>query len=286
MATATKLAPARAFLAVDWLYLGWFVTLGVIVAVRRAAVPGWGDFVLLHVAVIAAIVLLAYRARESAWAARVRDWYPLALFVVGFEETARFSFLLQTTWCDAAILRFERAVFGISPNLWLREMARPWLTELGEFGYFALYPILVIVPAVLYRQRSVFRAAMFAIALTYCACYAVFIAWPTEGPMHTLQLQPLRPSGLFHRAVLLIQGQAGVHGNAFPSGHVAAVAAAVVFAWRARPPLGRALLPAALLMALGAVYDGYHYVSDVVAGGIVGCAVAAIVLRTSARFRI
>jgi membrane-associated phospholipid phosphatase len=111
-------------------------------------------------------------------------------------------------------------------------------------------------------------------------CYAVFILFPTEGPAHTLATFhdfALPGGGPFHWIVGLIQKNAGVHGNAFPSAHVAGGVVALYFAWRKLPKLGVALTPLVALLCVGAVYDHYHYVSDVVAGATVGLLAAVVV---------
>jgi membrane-associated phospholipid phosphatase len=100
-----------------------------------------------------------------------------------------------------------------------------------------------------------------------------------EGPAHTLRhlVGPPPFEGPFHALVRLVQ-RAGVHGNAFPSAHVAGALPPVIFAWRHAPRLGAALTLLVALMGPGAVYDGYHYASDVVAGIAVGAVAAAIVM--------
>ncbi len=47
---------------------------------------------------------------------------------------------------------------------------------------------------------------------------------------------------------------------------------ALLAAARWRPRLARWLAAPVLLMCVGAVYDGYHYASDIVAGALVGAA--------------
>jgi membrane-associated phospholipid phosphatase len=44
----------------------------------------------------------------------------------------------------------------------------------------------------------------------------------------------------------------------------------LVFAWRYARPLGALLTPLVVLLCVGAVYDRYHYVSDVSAGIALG----------------
>jgi undecaprenyl-diphosphatase len=76
--------------------------------------------------------------------------------------------------------------------------------------------------------------------------------------------------GPFQSLVRLIQNHAGVHGNAFPSAHIMLAFVVLVFAYRFLPRLAPWLLFPILLMCVGAVYDGYHYASDVLVGALMG----------------
>src|ERR1019366_3025284 len=87
---------------------------------------------------------------------------------------------------------------------------------------------------------------------------------------------PAQSSGPFHYLVNLIQSGAGVHGNAFPSGHIMLGFAVLVFVVRYFPRAAPWLAICVSLMSVGAVYDGYHYAVDVVAGAALGTAVGAM----------
>lgn len=266
---------------VDGLFLIWFVALGVLMAVFHARVVGWQNYLIFHLLAMWLILLLAFTAERSAVLRFLHDWYPLALFIATFEETSRLSFLIAYGWRDAYILRFESLLFPTPPTVWLNQFASRGFTELLEVGYFSYFLLLMIVGGAVCRRpgKREFRQVMTASVLAYLSCYVFFILFPTEGPAHTLGLHtvPLC-GGPFHWAVLLIQSHAGVHGNAFPSSHVAAGVVALVFAWKYLPRLGAVLTPLVILLGLGAVYDRYHYASDVIAGAALGLLVSAVVL--------
>lgn len=267
---------------VDGLFLLWFALVGALITIFHARVAGAPTYLIFHLLGIWAIVLLACAASGSATLRFLHDWYPLGLFIVTFEETSRLSFLVVDGWRDSYILSFESWLFHVPPTVWLNQFASRGLTEVLEVGYFSYFLLLMIVGGALYRRagKREFRQVMTASALAYFSCYVFFILFPTEGPAHTLaNLHTVSlQGGPFHWAVLLIQHKAGVHGNAFPSSHVAAGVVALIFAWRYVPRLGAALTPLVFLLCMGAVYDRYHYASDVIAGAAVGMLVSALVL--------
>jgi membrane-associated phospholipid phosphatase len=267
---------------VDRLFILWFVGLGTLISIFHARLGNWQGFVLLHIGCIWAILLLAATAERSRVARFLHDWYPLALFIVTFEETAKLSFLVVDGWRDSYLLALEARLFHTPPTVWLNRFASPLLTELMEVGYFSYFLLLMIAGGAVYNRpgKREFRQIMTASVLTYLCCYVFFLLFPTEGPAHTLarlHTVPLQ-GGPFHWAVLLIQNHAGVHGNAFPSAHVAAGMVALIFAWKYVPRLGGALTPLVMLLCLGAINDRYHYASDIFAGLGVGALCSALVL--------
>ena len=72
--------------------------------------------------------------------------------------------------------------------------------------------------------------------------------------------------------------------GSFPSGHAATAFAAAVALGLLVPRLRVPALTVAALVAFSRVYLGVHYVSDVVAGGLIGAAIAAAVVYASSGF--
>lgn len=72
--------------------------------------------------------------------------------------------------------------------------------------------------------------------------------------------------------------------KSFPSDHATVAFAIACSVWLRRPRLGAALLAAAVLVALGRVYAGVHFPSDVLAGAVVGCLWARLVGALGPRF--
>jgi membrane-associated phospholipid phosphatase len=290
MAAAPVPSPARAALRrplaglwrraelADRLYVGYFLGLGALIVLQRDGIPGWPALLVLHLAGVSTVAALVASSGRLPWA---HAWYPLLMPLVTFPEIARLNLVLADGWRDASLLAFEGWLFPEPPLLWLRRATPAALAELFQIGYLSYFLFLIVVAGTLRRRGddAGFRGVIAASVLAYLACYLVFVSLPMEGPAHTMRHLSVLPAagGPFHDLVRLVQ-RAGVHGNAFPSAHVAGAVPPLIFAWRYAPPLGACLTPLIVLMGFGAVYDGYHYVSDVLAGLVVGGVAAAVVL--------
>ncbi len=273
----------------DRIYLAVHFVLTVMVCVRHERAPHWPAYVGWNLCAMAAIVLLARkRAHGEGWEF-AHDWLPLVLFTTSFEEISYLSLVLRGAWQNGYILALESRVFGASPIEWMHAQARAWLPEFLEFGYFSFYFLYPVVGGVFwgFRKRAEFRGAFRGLtdglSIGYVVCYASYLAFPTQSPANHAGVQQIGSAhaGIFQYLVRAIQNHAGVHGNAFPSSHIMMAFVVLVFACRYLPRLAPWLLGIVLLMCVGAVYDGYHYASDVIAGAAIGLAVGAVGSRPS-----
>jgi membrane-associated phospholipid phosphatase len=231
---------------------------------------------LLLAALVAAV--LAPRARESGPVGRLfGEFYPLVLAAAFYTEVGLVN-VAGGVAHDAIVQRAEEALFGGQPSLeWIRACPVPWWSSLLHGAYLSYYLILAGSPLGLWLlgRRDAARSAILLMMVTFYVCYAAFLAFPVAGPRYffppadnAATAVPL--ARLTHE--LLEKGSAW--GTAFPSSHVAVAIVAAVAAWRGLRPLGAALLPAAVLLALGTVYGQLHYATDALAGALL----AAVVL--------
>jgi membrane-associated phospholipid phosphatase len=118
------------------------------------------------------------------------------------------------------------------------------------------------------------------VLLGFVACYAVFATWPVAGPWYVWPAPPTVPDGPLRAVVLDLLRAGSSRGTAFPSSHVAvSVAQTLALAATARaaaPRLAPMAAVATLLLATGAVYGGFHWGVDVLAGVAVGVGAAAV----------
>jgi membrane-associated phospholipid phosphatase len=268
----------------DRIYLAVHLVLTVVVCVRYPYVAHWWWYAAWNAIAIAAIVLLPRKRDDGTIWEFAHDWLPAIFFITVFEEVSFLSLSLRGGWQNAHLIAWESVLFAVPPNEWLRRYSATWFAELLGFGYFSFYPLYPAVAGVLWgwRRRTLyagaFRRLTDGLSVGYAICYATYLLFPTRSPSHNVGVPTIastQSGGPFHYLVQMIQGSAGVHGNAFPSAHIMLAFAVLVFVLRYFPRLAPWIMVCVLLMCVGAVYDGYHYAVDVLAGAVLGTAVGA-----------
>ena len=275
----------------DRIYLAVHAALTVLVCVRYDVVRHWWWYVAWNIVAITAIVLTSRKQHNGTLWEFVHDWLPAMYFITVFEQVSFLSLALRGTWQNPLLVAWESALFAVPPAEWLLRFSAPWFTELLEFGYVSFYPLYPAIAGVLWAWRrhlrfnGAFRRLTDSLSVGNAICYATYLLFPTQSPSHNVGLDAAAAAqsrGPFHFLVRFIQGSAGVHGNAFPSNHIMLAFVVLVFVFRYFPRIALPLLVCIILMCAGAVYDGYHYALDVVAGALLGIVVGALFVRKEA----
>ena len=277
----------------DRIYVTVHVVLTVLVCVRFQRIDHWPWYVAWNLVAIFLILLLARKQPYGESWEFAHDWLPPIFFITVFEEVSYLSLSVRGGWQNEHLIAFESLLFAGPPALWMHEHASSWMVELLEFGYFAFYPLYPVFGGMFWAWRerppfvAAFRRLTDALSIGYILCYGTYLLFPTESPANRLGVQQIASAhgGPFQAMVRLIQNHGGVHGNAFPSAHIMLAFVVVVFVYRFLPRVAPWLLVPILLMCGGAVYDGYHYASDVVAGALMGIAVGLVFVSPLVRQR-
>jgi len=261
--------------AVDRLSIGYLAFTLAVAAVGRDRIDHAAALAAGHVA-LAGLILVLARARAAGprILSEASEWYPLAFFVLFFEEIQVLVHGLRPGWSDAWLIRADYALFGAHPTVWIEQFAGYWLTEYLQLAYTSYFALTIGVAVFLRRRHGLgaLRLLMAASSVTYYACYVVFVLFPVEGPYHTLahlQQVPL-DGGPFTAVIEWIERYGRVHGGAFPSAHVAGSVVTLLCAWRYSPRVGWMLAPIVLSILVATVYGRYHYFVDLPAGVLVG----------------
>jgi undecaprenyl-diphosphatase len=216
---------------------------------------------------------------RASWALGRRQWLLLLMSYVGFVGVGTsVGLLLKGPLDDTAVVRTDRRVAGWfvahrTPNL---NRYTVWGSDLADtFIKIAATAVLALVLWLLWRRWI--EPLMLVIPLVLEASAFITITWLVQRPrpdVNRLEGSPVDSS--------------------FPSGHVAAATAygalVVIVFWHTRNRWARisvvSLCTAVIaVVGLSRMYRGMHFLSDVVAGVVLGAAsvavAAAILLHTS-----
>jgi membrane-associated phospholipid phosphatase len=247
----------------------------------------WPLLAVLHLAA----ALIGFGAPPAAWlwsrlaarAPRVAEllagWYPLLLVPALYSELAVLNqAVFGGAYFDSLVIGWEQWLFGGQPSReWAVAAPWLWLSEPLHAAYLAYYPLIYGPPLGLWLagRRSDFEICVFTLMLVFFAHYVFFIYFPVQGPRY---LFPPHAGGLedgfFHGLAHRLLEAGSSRGAAFPSSHVGVAVAQVIVVARVAPRFALLLAALAGALAAGAVYGGFHYAIDAVAGALLGGAAA------------
>ncbi len=209
------------------------------------------------------------------------DFYPLVLFGLLYSEVGGLNRALHPVgFFDADILDVEQFLFHSQPardlHAWLPFRPLGEYLHLCYFSYYALVPLLALL-LWFRRSRAAFEIAIGVVSLSFYVSFLFFIAFPVAGPYYVFpHPDPESVGYVMPRIVRWVLNHGSSVGAAFPSSHVAVSTTTWIMAMRYHRRL--AVVYAFLVpgLALGAIYGGYHYATDALAG-----AVLALILGTA-----
>ena len=231
----------------------------------------------VHLAVLAAIAAATWLPVVPPW---LRRWAPLmALLFLYTELPLLIRAAGHQRFLDPTVIRWERALFGGQPALeWASAWSSVALSELLHSAYVSYYAIIFSVPAVLALRgrHDDFAEAVFVLLLTFTVCFAAFIVFPVSGPRYLWGARPDVAAGPVRQFTLWILESRSSRGTAFPSSHVAVATTQSLLAIFYFGRRGVPVAIASALLGIGAIYGGFHYAVDVLAGVAVGLTVGAL----------
>ena len=198
-----------------------------------------------------------------------RDWLPFLAFLLFYEAfRTRLAQTFQGDDLDAALLAWDRRLFGETPAVWFDVVVTPALTNVMTLAYFLHLLLPPVVAFVWYRRRkSGFREFLLAVLLSGMMGSMGYVVVPGIGPAMAypeLFSEPL--GGLLYAPITTLMDAARAPRDIFPSLHVGL--STIVLWYGAK--LGRrwlwVLLPLVVGNWISTVYLRYHYLVDVLAG--------------------
>ena len=278
------MAVGRPVLAVDRLVAAYNVLLAGVwgTLFARAVYAPW--IFVAHAAAVALPYLLARAPRRpSRLVGVLGEIYPL-LWLLGFwTELGFVRELLHVGAHEDSIRGLDLAVFGAHWNgEWMPRMPQLWLSETMHFVYFAYYALIFLPPIVvgLAGRTEALRDMALRLLVTYVGCYVVYLAYPVDGPNHTMtHYAGALTDGFFYRLVHGAVHMGDSLGTAFPSSHVAGAVTIAYLAHRWFSSRVATLFTAeAIGVFFSTVYTQMHYPIDAVAGVVWGLGLQIVVV--------
>ncbi|MDB4916396.1 MAG: hypothetical protein JWM95_4040 [Gemmatimonadetes bacterium] len=223
----------------------------------------------VHVAILGVALALLLSRGGYVW---LRDWIPLLLGPLLYVELGWIIAGSGAPHWDSVAWHWEAAVFPGDPSRSLADRwSWVWLSEILHACYLSYYVLVFLPPAILWLRgrRRESTSTILALVLVFALCFVAFIVFPVDGPRFVRGAAPA-PAGPVRSFVLWLLAAGSSRGTAFPSSHVAAGMVATLLALRYQRTIGYVTGALTVGLALGAVYGGYHYAVDVVAGIIAG----------------
>ncbi len=216
------------------------------------------------------LLILANMKWDRPWLKFLHLFFPIFILPLIYGETASLNHLIFSENLDPVVYNWEQYVFGFQPSLeFSNRFPQRWFSEMLHFGYFSYYLMTISMALAFFIFARV--SVHYVIHITVCSFliyYLIFILFPVVGPQFyfTGADAAIADSGLFSKAVRLIQLYGEHPTGAFPSSHVGMVLIFLYLGWRYLRTLFWVMLPLFILILLATVYLKAHYAVDVFAG--------------------
>lgn len=226
---------------------------------------------------------LLWAGRNGQSEAATWSWLPLLVVPLLYAEIPLLNQWRGEGFFDPMVQGWEAALFPSLPaRNWAAAMPWTWLSETLHVAYLSYYP-LIFGPALaltLTGRKEGLRRGTWAVVATFLVCFVFFVVFPVQGPRYLFPAPVGIPDGPVRGLVTSILETGSSRGAAFPSLHVGlAVTQALIVGRYFGKVWGGATALLAMALAAGAVYGGFHYAVDAVAGAGIG----ALAFGASAR---
>jgi membrane-associated phospholipid phosphatase len=209
----------------------------------------------------------------------VRDWLPLILMIMVYENLRALTGLIRQDAIDAQLYAADVALFGVEPTLWMQQFVNPWLTDYFAFAYLLYFVLPLILLTALYvgGRRDDFRQLVLGIILVEYVGFMLYVIFPAGPPRFFITdlYDPPRLTG----ALGLFEATQGTYDrinqvvfrSSFPSLHCALSLTGLLYSWKFRGiPGGRVLfwvsVPLVVSLWVSTIYLRHHWVVDCFAG--------------------
>ena len=272
----TEKSYGRRFLPVDWIVIGYsLLTAGLILLLGRPLEQYARDLLFYSSMAGLAVLIVRYVDGNSGWfRSLIRFLYAGFMMTFFYTMTDGIMHLFFDQFFDPQLTAFEYSILGFNPNILIdRQLLNVWTTEILSFCYASYYLMIpVFLLALFFKKEFAFlQRSLASICITFFIGYLLFILYPIEGPRYYFAGAFLyNIEGIFFRPLVeFVIANGAVHGGCMPSTHFAVALIILMYCFKRSRTTGWLLSPIVLGLAAGTIWGRYHYVSDVIVGGLI-----------------
>ena len=274
---ATRERPRILILALVWLipgYAGWSLASGESLMPLRDWIPDPAIEFLSNYRLILSllsILPLFWLGQLRVVGALLVEVLPCFLMVLAYPFVPLMIRTSGRADFDPVLLRMDQWIFGgVNPHFWISARMQPWLTEWFAFCY-SLYGALILAVfglLILSDRKEGLRQFVFRFTLILAIGYTCYALVPVQGPVFTLAFPEPMDLRYLQGVKEALMDRARIERDCFPSLHTALT----VLAWGTLLNHSRRLAwvfsPFAFTVPVACIALRYHYVVDVLVGGV------------------
>lgn len=186
---------------------------------------------------------------------------------------------VQVQDMDSQMQAADKWMFlGNNPHLFLEKFINPTLSEWLAFCYslYGLFFLIVFGAIFLKRGSRQSQSFVFMSTLALAIGYLSYSFFPVKGPLFSNSFKVDLSLYLMKDIKEALIDHIRIERDCFPSLHTTLSLLTLYSAWKFIRPLFWVFLPFIVCIPLACIYLRYHYVVDVIAGGILAWGVIRI----------
>ncbi len=274
---------------VDIVCMAYLLLLGLLLVIFHARIPHWPVYVVAHVCIVLGILEIVRwgeRNKKRRTVMFIRAFYPIAINLFAWGELdALIPMFFDNYWGTDVVIKMEKSIFGVLPNVWFQQFYMPWLDELMNVFYSGYYLFMPLVGLTLFFKKK-YNAVLAAFSIgifTYFVNFLLFFFVPVLAPFMAKGMAGFDLGSWTGYWVAdftrFVQSGGACRGATFPSSHISAVFVWSLIALRYLRPLGYVLFPLSFGVAVSTTYLGYHYALDPIFGLILALICYPVALK-------
>ncbi|MFC1475256.1 phosphatase PAP2 family protein [Candidatus Zixiibacteriota bacterium] len=270
----------------DFIVIGYCLLSIVTILILGRPLSDYGDEIKFYIfmALLALSFIIFLDENKNNFFRFVRLFYPGFMFTFFYRETDGLMGLFYEPFFDLQLTMFENAVLGFNPTLLIdKYLLNVFVNEFLSLCYFSYYLLIpwFMFYAFFKKDYLIIKSFVKATCITFFLSYMIFSLYPIEGPRWFFQADYINniEGFIFRPLVVFIISKGAVHGGCMPSSHFAVALVIQMYCYKYYKKTLPYITTLVTGLAIGTFWGRFHYVTDVIVGGIIGLTVVLIIWK-------